>query len=160
MRFHPDCYRLSFLLPAALLPAAVAHAYSRMHRPSPSGCWLDAQIPLVDVFGPSREAVFDHAATFLRTLRRRRRSPCAIAAILTTPARPSGRDSWSIILDADIAFSPTSIDPHFPPEARPPPGPVPATDGDGRTSIVSAPEDRDHQDVARRPQAQTRTPPA
>lgn len=113
MRSHPGSYRLSFLLPAG------TSVDSGSHRPSPDGCTLNVTFPLAEILGPSREAVFEHAARLLRVSCRGQR--CAIAARLETPARPSGSDTWSIIVGADIAFSPTSLDPQFPSAAARPP---------------------------------------
>jgi hypothetical protein len=110
MRSPPASFRLSFLLPAG------ADACSGSHRPSPEGCLLHVTAPLVEIAGPSREAVFEHAARFLRVSCRGLRT--SLAARLQTPARPSGTDTWSIILGADVAFSPTSLDPHFPSSPR------------------------------------------
>jgi hypothetical protein len=111
MRCHPGLYRLTFLLPPG------SRCDSGSHQPSPDGCLLHVTFPLAEIVAPSREAAFDHAARLLRVSCR---GLCvAIAASLQTPARPAGRDTWSIIVGADIAFSPTSLPPHFP--ARPPP---------------------------------------
>jgi hypothetical protein len=114
MRCHPGLYRLSFLLPAG------THVDSGSHQPSAEGCLLHATFPLVEIVGPSRESVFEHAARLLR-VSCRGRPPLSIAAMLSTPGRPAGADSWCIIVGADIAFSPTSLDPHFPKQEKPPP---------------------------------------
>lgn len=121
MRCHPGSFRLSFLLLAGV------SADRGSHQPSPEGCVLEVTAPLVAISGPSREAVFEHATSFLR-LSCRGLPPVSIAATLETPALPSwlggGRsDTWSIIVGADVAFSPTALDPHFPTpsDARPPP---------------------------------------
>lgn len=102
----PARYRLSFLLPGGV------RVDSGRHRPSPDGCLLHVDGVLVAILGPSREAVFEHATRLLR-VSCKGRPPLSIAAELQTPS-PSGRDTWSIIVGADIAFSPTSLDPHFP----------------------------------------------
>ena len=108
MRSHPGCYRLSFMLPAGIT------ADSGSHAPSPEGCLLHVTGgSLVEIVGPSREATFEHATRLLR-VSCRGRPPLSIAATLRTPARPSGADSWSIIIGADVAFSPTALGPHFP----------------------------------------------
>jgi len=124
MRSHPGSYSLSFLLPAA---AGVPDSGS--HQPSPIGCQLRVTLPMVEISGPSREAVLNHTATFLRALRRRSRQPFSITAVLATPARPSGFDSWSIIIGADVAFSPTSLDPYFPPALQRPAPELALVDG-------------------------------
>ncbi|MCK1501476.1 hypothetical protein [Bradyrhizobium sp. 188] len=116
MRPAPQSFKLTFLLPGG---AAVTPGF---HQPAPDGCALDVRWPLVEISGPSRRAVFDHATRLLR-LSCRHLPPTAISAQLVTPARPAGRDAWSIIVGADVAFSPTGLDPEFPrPElAQPPP---------------------------------------
>lgn len=122
MRCHPALFRLSLLLPAG------ARVEPGSHQPSGEGCRLRANGPLVEIAGPSREAVFEHTARLLRVAcganLAGQRPPLSIAATLATPARPSGRDTWSIIVGADIAFSPTALDPHFPnrDHTGPPPG--------------------------------------
>jgi hypothetical protein len=114
MRCHPGLYRLSFLLPAG------ARCDSGSHQPSPDGCLLHVTFPLAEIVGPSREAVFEHATRLLR-VSCSGLPPLSIAARLSTPGRPVGTDTWSIIVGADIAFSPTSLDPHFPRRPQPPP---------------------------------------
>lgn len=107
MRSIPGSFRLTFLLPAGVA------ADSGQHQPSPEGCRLHVSFPLAEITGPSREAVFEHAARFLR-VSCRGKAPFSIAAMLATPARLCGRDAWSIIVGADVAFSPTSLNPHLP----------------------------------------------
>lgn len=109
-------YRLSFLLPDG------ASAPAGFHQPSPEGCALQVTWPLVLIIGPSRGAVFDHASRLLRVTCRHL-PPTAVAANLVTGARPAGQDAWTIIVGADVAFSPTGLDPEFPsqPLQRPPP---------------------------------------
>lgn len=113
MRSHPDLFRLTFLLPDG------ADARPGTHQPSPEGCALTVRFPLVEISGPSRGAVFDHAARLLR-LACRDLAPLSIASVLACPARPAAHDAWSIIVGADVAFSPTALDPEIP-AARPPP---------------------------------------
>lgn len=109
MRSHPELFRLSFLLPDGV------KACPGSHQPSPHGCRVNVTAgSLVEITGPSREATFEHCAAFFRVARRATQRPFSIAATLVTPIRPAGRDSWSIIVGADVAFSPTSLDPHFP----------------------------------------------
>lgn len=112
MRCHPASYRLSFLLPKGTA------ASSGCHQPSDDGCRLTITHRLiVEILGPSREAVFEHATLFLRVCASGR-TPMSIAATLETPSGPGWcgqrSDTWSIIVGADVAFSPTSLDPHFP----------------------------------------------
>lgn len=115
MRPAPEPLKLTFLLPDG---AAVTPGF---HQPSPEGCALAVAWPLIEISGPSRRAVLDQAARLLR-LSCRHLPPLSIAAFLTTPGRPAGRDSLTIIVGADVAFSPTGLDPEFPsePPARPP----------------------------------------
>ena len=66
-----------------------------------------------EVLGPSREAVMHQTARFLRSLGAI--GPLSLHGILESPAgAPSGRDSWNIIVNADVAFSPASIEPFIP----------------------------------------------
>lgn len=109
MRSHPGSFDLSFLLPRGAQAVAV--------RGLCAGCSIEIEGPLVRVIGDSREAVFDCASDVVRGLHRFQ--PISISSILHSPARPSGFDRWSIIVGADVAFSPTSLDPHFPRQARP-----------------------------------------
>lgn len=123
----PGFYRLSFVVPRDLvLDCSVAeHADVFARLDCVVTTVFGPEAPWVEIKGRSREAVFDRAALFLAALRRRTAAPLAITAILETPAdRQRGfRDSWTILLGAEIAFSPTSIDPYFPRTlpARPPP---------------------------------------
>lgn len=109
----PHEYRLSFLLPPG------ARAEPGVHQPSGHGCAVRVTRPLAEIAGPSREAVFDQAARLVR-IACRGLGPLSISAVLMTPSRPSGRDSWQIIVGADVSFAPTAIDAAFP-NARPPP---------------------------------------
>lgn len=112
MRCHP-AFTLAFLLP----PGSTAD--SGAHQPSPEGCRLTVTAPLVEISGPSREAVFEHAARFLRVACKDVRA--SISAFTTTLEKPAGRDSWQIVVGADVAFVPTAVDAQFPRQARPPP---------------------------------------
>lgn len=114
MRCHPGSYRLSFLLPRGAL------ACPGSHRPSPDGCLLHITYPMAEIIAPSREAAFEHAARLLRVSCRGQRA--SIAARLETPSRPVGSDAWTIVVGADVAFTPTGLDPYFPKPERPPPG--------------------------------------
>jgi hypothetical protein len=105
VRSSPPSFRLSFALPRDWClsydgPQPLAH-----------GCFLTVQHYLVAVEGRSREAVFEDAATLFRSVLAMAPGALSIAATLETP---HGKDTWSIILKADVAFSPTSLDPHFP----------------------------------------------
>ena len=107
MRSHPGLFHLSFLLPKGII------ADSGSHAPFDTGCSIRVLPPLVKISGPSREAVFEHATQLLR-VRCRGHGALSIAATLVSPLPVSGSDSWSIIVGAEIAFSPTSLNPHFP----------------------------------------------
>jgi hypothetical protein len=73
----------------------------------------------VEIGGPSREAAFDRAAELLR-LACRGLGPVSIMALLATPTgafsltSAGGRDDWTTIIGADVALSPTPIDPYVP----------------------------------------------
>ena len=105
MRCHPGSFYLSFLLPKGANAAGDDVA--------PGDCRIRVSPPLVKIAGPSRERVFEVATTFLRHVCRDH-TPLSIAATLVSPPPVSGSDGWSIIVGADVAFSPTSLDPHFP----------------------------------------------
>ena len=114
-------FRLSFLLPQ---DAQLAVGIDRC-LPFDNGC--DAAVHgagLAIIGGPSREAVFVAAAAFIAALCEGL-GPLSIAATMKTerqPGIPSGRDSWSIVVGAEVAFCATSIAPEIPPlPARPPP---------------------------------------
>ena len=108
---HPARYRLFFLLPAGL------RIDPCWFEPNADGCALSIEAGLVQVTGPSRAAVFDQAAVLLRLVHRAK--PAAvITATLESPVPAPGRDGWSIIVGAPIAFSPTSLDPYFPARFR------------------------------------------
>lgn len=86
------------------------------HSPCLHGCLLRVEATgLVSIEGPSRERVFEQAARFIR-VHAKGLPPQAIAAVLQTPPAyaPPGRDGWSIIVGADVSFSPTAIEPHLP----------------------------------------------
>ena len=119
MPSSPGCFRLIFLLPAG------AAAESGEALPSADGCAIGVHdVGLVEVFGPSRQAVFDCAARFLR-IACRGLGQLSIASQLETPDSPILRhtwaDGWNIIVGADVAFSPTPIGAHFPKQSLPPP---------------------------------------
>ncbi len=108
MRSVPGSFDLSFLVPRAVL-LGIARAEISATR----GCSIELELPLIRIRGDSREAVFDAASDLVRHIPGSNQ-PLSIAAILHTPERPSGFDRWSIIIGADVAFSPTGLDPHFP----------------------------------------------
>lgn len=96
MSSSPGSYRLSFALPRDW-----RLSYGGP-QPAANGCLLTIQ---------HRDAVFEDAAALFRSVLQMAPGPLSIAATLETP---HGKDTWSIILRADVAFSPTSLDPHFP----------------------------------------------
>jgi hypothetical protein len=113
---------LSFMLPggaAAIRAPAAGWSF---------GCMVEIGRILVQILGPSREAVFEVAGLVLRQACDDL-PPQAIAARLYTlppEQRADGRDwlhvstphgaadGWTIITGADVAFSPTALDPYFP----------------------------------------------
>jgi hypothetical protein len=77
-----------------------------LHKPARNGCQLRIdRAGLVHVTGPSRRAVFEHAARFLRQVGKDR-GPIAITAVVESPsgywAGSSGRDFWSIAVGAEV----------------------------------------------------------
>jgi hypothetical protein len=96
------------MLPGTL----VLRARIGVHHPSLAGCLLHVKRGgLIEIGGPSREAVFDQVARFLRVLTKGMELPA-----FTIAARSScslGCDSWQIVIGADVAFMPGRIDPHL-----------------------------------------------
>lgn len=76
------------------------------------------------VTGHVRSVMFDTVADYLRIVARRRPSEVIDAIVCSPPGHwpgGSGRDSWTIICNADVAFSPTRGKPEIPePVHRPP----------------------------------------
>jgi hypothetical protein len=108
MRSHPGSYRLSFMLPTGVsIDRAVASAVCADPEFIVAGCTVRLSLPLVKIAGPSRDAVFDATAVLLQR-------GWSAAALVQSPGPAAGTDSWSIIVGANVAFSPTSLDPHFP----------------------------------------------
>lgn len=108
MRSVPGSFHLSFLLPKEItFRPSVDGAFAA------PGCTFRITHPLVKIAGPSQRAIFEAATAFLRSLERAPQ-PVSIAAVISTPVVGAGRDFWSIIVGADIAFSPTGLDAHFP----------------------------------------------
>jgi hypothetical protein len=125
MRSCPASHVVTFLTP----PGAWIEPGFRID--SPHGCILEVgRTGLVTILGPSREAVFELAARLLRAACRGR-PPASVSARLYQP-RPNGElsegrdwlelpgpvDGWTIIIGAEVAFSPTPIDPHIPDLSR------------------------------------------
>ncbi|MDB5579800.1 MAG: hypothetical protein JWR80_4976 [Bradyrhizobium sp.] len=123
MRTLPRSYRLVFQLP----PSLVAPGGFTAILP---GCNVNT-MPMgqsgahnLIITGPSREQVFEQASALLAGVAKVA-PPTVITAVLESPD-PRGRDGWTIIVGADVAFSPTSLPPHIPafehgPAERPPP---------------------------------------
>ena len=108
MRSSQGSFSLTFLLPADF-----RLSYDGT-QPGANGCLLATRGALVEVSGPSREAVLNDATPLLRTIHGFLERPFSITAVVRSPPPVPGVDSWSIIVGADVAFSPTSLDPHFP----------------------------------------------
>jgi hypothetical protein len=116
-------YHLKFALPPmlALVPAG-------RHQPCIAGCILTIEPVehdlVVDVAGLSRELVFEQARRFLRIVGKGH-GAVSIPATLVTPAPQhviaahGGRDSWSIIVNAEVSFAATSIAPDLGLSERP-----------------------------------------
>jgi hypothetical protein len=79
------------------------------------GCFLVIAGPFVAITAPSRERAMEQAARLLRVTCQGL-TEISIAATLESPAPVSGRDGWTIIVNADIAFAPTSLGATFPQE--------------------------------------------
>lgn len=78
---------------------------------------------LVAIEGPSREILLDHAATFLE-MACYGLTPRVVSLRMTTPDRrgaPGGRDSWTAVVGATVAFFPGAREPHVAACARAPP---------------------------------------
>jgi hypothetical protein len=106
----PDArtYRLTFTLPkgAMALPSGV-------HQDWEPGCELDICGPLIAIIAPSREKAMSQAARVLRVACARL-ARAETSALLESPAPVSGRDSWTVVINADIAFVPGAIGAVFP----------------------------------------------
>lgn len=110
-----DDFRLLFTLPPRL---AFAVPPGR-HHPCIAGAILDVSRALergarqIEVTGISREIVFEQTRRFLRIVGKGHGAE-ALPATLVTPARGlqlGGRDGWSIIVNATVSFSPSSVPP-------------------------------------------------
>lgn len=114
MRRDPGIYKLTFLLP----PAIGLMVQPGRHQPCLAGCVLViGPCGHVAIEGPSRERVFDQATRFLK-VNSKGRPAYSVAATLESPLPCRGRDGWSIIVGAEIAFSPTSMPPTIMQEQR------------------------------------------
>jgi hypothetical protein len=104
-------HRLLFTLPNTL---RLSVPLGR-HQPCIAGCILTVSAAhQVAIEGPHRDAVFDQARRFLK-VHAKGHGPLVILGILSTPASSmiadsrGGRDSWQIIVGAEIAIVPTSM---------------------------------------------------
>jgi hypothetical protein len=106
----PDArtYRLTFTLPkgAMALPSGNFTNWVR-------GCELNICGALIAIIAPSREKAMEQAARLLRVACARL-ARIDIAALLESPAPVSGRDSWTIVVNTDVAFVPGAIGATFP----------------------------------------------
>jgi hypothetical protein len=110
MRTLDQSYRLTFLLRRAIARMAIP----RLRTLTLDGCEIDmAQAPLVSIVAPTRDRAFDQAARLLRA-RGGNEPPELIHATLATPGQRGGRDGWSIVVGADVAFAPTGLGAYLP----------------------------------------------
>lgn len=101
-------YRLTFAL-----PAAARRIVSGAWPGWVGGCDLAIAGPFVAICGPSRDRVMEQGARLIRIACEGVRH-AAIAAEIQSPPPNPGRDSWTIIVNADIAFAPTGLGAVFP----------------------------------------------
>jgi nucleotide-binding universal stress UspA family protein len=91
------------------------------HQPCLASCVLNVKQGVVTIEGPSRQRVFDQARRFFRA-HARKLPALQIAAIVEqprfgdTPAgmlreRAAARDAWTIVINSDVTFTPSGIDP-------------------------------------------------
>lgn len=110
----PPSYRLSFLLPQGLSPRLGAYA------DWVPGCVVEIDRAQAVVLGPSCQRLFEQTARLVRVICYGK-GPFSIAACVESPPPISGRDGWTIIVGADIAFSPTALGSTFPNQTFPMP---------------------------------------
>lgn len=114
MSAYPD-YHLKFTLPRvlALVPAG-------RHQPCIAGCVLyvvrAGDDLAVDVAGTSPELVREQARRFLRVVGKGHGEMTFPATLISPAPRHvrdgrGGRDSWAIIMNTDVSFAATAIDP-------------------------------------------------
>lgn len=123
MSSPPASHLLTFLLPKAAAAVPIPPGGW------PFGCVVEfGRVGLVSLMGPSREAVMLVGAELLRVACQHLPALSIAARLYTLPpaARGDGRDwlhvssgyggvdTWSIIVGAEVAFSPTSLDPYIP----------------------------------------------
>lgn len=111
MRASSGVYRLTFMLPASLqLRVALGR-----HSPCLHGCVVSVEpVGLVSIEGPSRERVFDQATRFFR-IHAKGLPALTVSSSLQSPAKycPAGRDTWKIVIGAEISFACTPLDPEI-----------------------------------------------
>jgi hypothetical protein len=100
-----DAYRLTFRLPQSMLLLV----HEGRHHPCLAGCVLRVARGLVTIEGPSRERLFDQARRFFRA-HARNLPALQLACLLETPGRAGGADHWSVIVNSDVSFTPTTIE--------------------------------------------------
>lgn len=110
MRSSPGSYRLWFLLPPGI--AAAPGAYSNWVP----GCEVEIDRLRAVITGPSKDAAIEQAARVVRVICQGK-SELAIGAVLESPPPGGGRDGWTIIVGAAIAFAPTALGVQFPERA-------------------------------------------
>lgn len=109
MRNPADLYGLSFHLPRAIARVAAG----RLAQLTEHGCGVEIREGFALIVAPHRDAAFNQAARLLRA-RGGNEPPAAIAAVLRAPGAAAGRDGWTIIVGADVAFAPTGLGAFFP----------------------------------------------
>lgn len=113
MRIDPSyaAHRLVFTLPACL---RLSVPLGR-HQPCIHGCLLTVNAAYqVAIEGPHRDAVIDQARRFLKVHARGHGALEMVALLYTPPDQDNpcargGRDTWQIIVGAEIAFMPGAI---------------------------------------------------
>src|SRR5258708_2019182 len=109
MRSDPDSCRLTFMLPDPVIFAVPAGR----HHPCLHGCILSvSELGLVMIEARLREQTFEQADRFLHAVVPQELWPLVITAVLASPCLcggRGGRDGWTIIVGAEIAFPPTAL---------------------------------------------------
>jgi hypothetical protein len=76
-------------------------------------CAIEIDLVRAVITGPSKEAVIEQTARLVRTICFGRQD-LSIDAVLESPPPGGGRDGWTLIVGADIAFAPTGLGATFP----------------------------------------------
>lgn len=98
-------YRLTFRLPLVLHLSV----QKGRHSPCLHGCVLNIDDRFqATIDGPSRDQVFEQARRFL-LVAGKGHGPMAMTGVLASAH--GGRDSWSIVVNSAVTFSPTSLPP-------------------------------------------------